>query len=363
MNDRFLRACRRQPVDRTPIWIMRQAGRYLPEYRELRSRVDFLDLCRTPELAAEATLQPLRRFPLDAAILFSDIMLPLDAFGIAMTFSPGPKIAEPLRTRAQVDALQARPAAEAVPFVADAIRILRRELDGKTPLIGFCGAPFTLAAYLVQGEGKEGFGAVKRLMYHEPATLERLLEKLARAMIDYLRLQIQAGAQAVQIFDSWAGILGGGDYARFALRAVTQVVEGVRDLGVPIIYFINGAPHLLEAAASAGADVLGVCWRTPLDQVAARVGPGVALQGNLDPHVLFSNPAVIRERATDVLDLVASRPGHIMNLGHGILPETPIASVETLIETVHAYSSGDQPSRWDNPSRGDKPLGLSIAKA
>lgn len=339
MTDRFLRACRRQPVDRTPIWIMRQAGRYLPEYRELRARVDFLDLCRTPELAAEVTLQPLRRFPLDAAILFSDILLPLDAFGIAMTFSPGPKITEPLRSCAQVEALQARPAAAAVPFVADAIRILRRELDGKTPLIGFCGAPFTLAAYLVQGEGKEGFGAIKRLMYHEPATLELLLEKLARAMIDYLRLQIQAGVQAVQIFDSWAGILCRADYVRFALPAVKQIVEGVRDLGVPIIYFINGAPHLIEAAASAGAGVLGLCWRTSLDQAAARVKPEVALQGNLDPHVLFADAAAIRERATDVLVRVGGRPGHIMNLGHGILPDTPIASVETLIEVVHEYEA------------------------
>lgn len=337
MNDRFLRACRRQSVDRTPIWIMRQAGRYLPEYRELRQRVDFLELCRTPELAAEATLQPLRRFPLDAAILFSDIMLPLDAFGIPMTFSPGPKIAEPLRSRAQVDALRARPAAEAVPFVADAVRLLRRELDGRTPLIGFCGAPFTLAAYLVQGEGKEGFGAVKRLMFHEPATLEALLDKLSAAMVDYLRLQIQAGVQAVQVFDSWAGILGVSEYARFALPFVTQVVEGVRGLGVPIVYFINGAPHLIEAAASGGSDVLGVCWRTPLDQVAARVGPGVALQGNLDPHVLFADASVVRERATEILDRVGGRPGHIMNLGHGILPDTPIASVEALIDAVHTY--------------------------
>src|SRR3954463_9684811 len=178
MNDRFLRACRREPVDRTPVWIMRQAGRYLPEYRAVRAKADFLTVCRTPELAAEVTLQPLRRFALDAAILFSDIMVPLDAFGIPMTFSPGPKIAEPIRTRAQVDRLEARPAGEAVPFVADAIRLLRRELDGKTPLIGFCGAPFTIAAYLVQGEGKEGFSAIKRMMYREPATLHALLDKL-----------------------------------------------------------------------------------------------------------------------------------------------------------------------------------------
>ena len=337
MNDRFLRACRQQPVDRTPIWIMRQAGRYLPEYRELRSRVGFLELCRTPELAAEVTLQPLRRFPLDAAILFSDIMLPLDAFGIAMTFNPGPKIADPIRSRAQVDALRARPAGEALAFVANTVQLLRRELDGRAPLIGFCGAPFTLAAYLVQGEGKEGFGAVKRLMFSEPATLEALLEKLAVAMVDYLRLQVHAGAQAVQVFDSWAGILGAADYRRFALPYIQFLVNGVRDLGVPIIYFVNGAPHLLEAAATAGSHVLGVCWRTPLDEVARRVGPTLALQGNLDPHVLFSSPEVVRERTLELLDRMAGRPGHIMNLGHGILPETPIPSVDALIAAVHTY--------------------------
>jgi uroporphyrinogen decarboxylase len=337
VNDRFLRACRREPVDRTPLWIMRQAGRYLPEYREVRSRVDFLTLCRTPELAAEVTLQPLRRFALDAAILFSDIMIPLDAFGIPMTFEPGPKIADPIRTRAQVDRLQARPAAEAVPFVADTIKLLRRELEGRAPLIGFCGAPFTIAAYLVQGEGKEGFSAIKRLMYREPATLEALLEKLCASMADYLRLQIDAGAQAIQIFDSWCGILDEADYQRFALPGVTYLLDAVRERGVPAIYFVNGAPHLLATAVSAKPDVLGVCWRQPLDQVAAIAGPSVALQGNLDPHVLFADPVVVRACAAAVLRRVAGRPGHIMNLGHGILPDTPIASVEALIEAVHIH--------------------------
>jgi uroporphyrinogen decarboxylase len=337
VNDRFLRACRRQEVDRTPLWIMRQAGRYLPEYRELRSRVGFLTLCRTPELAAEATLQPLRRFPLDAAILFSDIMIPLDAFDIPMTFEPGPKIADPIRSRAQVDRLQARPAAEAVPFVADTVRLLRRELDGRTPLIGFCGAPFTIAAYLVQGEGKEGFGAIKQLMYREPATLQALIEKLCEAMADYLRLQIDAGVQAVQIFDSWCGILDDPGYQRFALPGVRYLIDAVRQRGVPSIYFVNGAPHLLSSAVSVRPDVLGVCWRQPLDAVAAITGPDIALQGNLDPHVLFADPAVVRDSATDVLRRVEGRPGHIMNLGHGILPDTPISSVEALIEAVHAF--------------------------
>ncbi len=336
MTDRFLRACRRQPVDRTPLWIMRQAGRYLPEYRAVRQEVDFLTLCKTPELAVEVSLQPLRRFPLDAAIIFSDILLPLEALGCRMTFNPSPKLAEPVRTRAQVDALDRRPAAEVVPFVAEALRLLCRELDGRTPVIGFCGAPFTLAAYLVQGEGKDGFGALKTLLYREPATVEALLETLTASMIDYLRLQVAAGAQVVQIFDSWAGILDPVAYERFALRWVRQIVDGVRDLDVPVIYFVNGGPHLLEHAATAGSDVLGVCSRTPIDLVAARVGPGIALQGNLDPHALFASPDEVARMAGEVLGRMQGRAGHIMNLGHGILPDTPIASVHALVEAVGA---------------------------
>jgi uroporphyrinogen decarboxylase len=338
VNDRFLRACRREPVDRTPLWIMRQAGRYLPEYRALRERVDFLTLCKTPELAVEASLQPLRRFPLDASIIFSDILLPLEALGCEMTFAPGPKLAVPVRTRAQVDALVPAPSAESVPFVANAIALLRRELEGRTPVIGFCGAPFTLAAYLVQGEGKEGFGAVKTMLYREPATLERLLEILAAQMTDYLRLQIDAGAQAVQIFDSWAGLLGPDEYERFALRPVRAIVEGLRDQGVPVIYFVNGAPHVLELAATAGSDVLGLCWRTPLDQAAARVGPGLALQGNLDPHALFAEPGEVRRLASRVLARMAGRPGHIMNLGHGILQQTPLDHAAEFINATHELS-------------------------
>jgi uroporphyrinogen decarboxylase len=335
MTDRFLRACRREPVDRTPLWIMRQAGRYLPEYRELRQRVDFLTLCRTPELAAEASLQPLRRFPLDAAIVFSDILLPLESLGVEMTFNPGPRIARPARPRADVNALAARSAEEAGSCVGETIRLLNRELAGRTPVIGFCGAPFTLAAYLVQGEGKEGFGALKTLLYRDGATVDALLELLASAMTRYLRMQVAAGAAAVQIFDSWVGLLGADQYERFAGRHVRAMVEGLAGLGVPVIYFVNGAPHLLEAAASTGADVLGLCWRTPLDEAAARVGPGVALQGNLDPHALFAPPAEVARLARGVLDRMAGRAGHVMNLGHGILPETPIESVEALVSAVH----------------------------
>jgi uroporphyrinogen decarboxylase len=246
-------------------------------------------------------------------------------------------VTDPLRTRAQVEALTVRPAAETLPFVAEAARILRRELDGRTPLIGFCGAPFTLAAYLVEGQGKEGFGAVKTMLHGEPDTLERLLTKLAASMADYLALQIQSGAQAVQIFDSWAGILGLDDYLRFAQPFVRSIVQAIRPLGVPVIYFVNAAPHLLEAAAATGADVLGICWRTPLDEAARRVGPHVALQGNLDPHVLFADQATVRRQVEGVLVRMTDRPGHIMNVGHGILPDTPIPAVETLISAVHGF--------------------------
>jgi uroporphyrinogen decarboxylase len=239
-----------------------------------------------------------------------------------------------------VQALEQRPAAEAVPFVAQAIRMLRQELDGRTPVIGFCGAPFTLAAYLVQGEGKEGFGAAKTMMYRDPQLLETLLAKLTETMTDYLRLQVLAGAQALQIFDSWVGLLAPADYERCALRWVRQIVAGVKDLNVPVIYFVNGAPHLLEAATTAGSDVLGICWRTPIDQAAARVGSQVALQGNLDPHALFAEPAEVSRLASDVLGRMAGRPGHIMNLGHGILPGTPIESVEALVAAVQHTGRG-----------------------
>lgn len=339
MNDRFLRACRRQPVDRTPLWIMRQAGRYLPEYRELRARVDFLTLCRTPELAVEASLQPLRRFALDAAIVFSDILIPLEALGCTLSFDPGPRIARPLRTAADIDALRPRPIAEVTPFVGEAVALLRRELAGKTPVIGFCGAPFTLAAYLADGEGREGFAQVRALLHCDPAALARLLEKLSALMTEYLNLQIAAGAQAVQIFDSWAGLLSPADFRAFALPAVRRLIQGLARDGVPVIYFAPAAGHLLEDASSSGADVVGVCWRTSISEARARTGGRVALQGNLDPAVLLATPEAVRARVLAVLEDAGERPGHIMNLGHGILPETPIASVEALVETVAAFSA------------------------
>ena len=334
MSDRFLRACRRRSVDRPPLWIMRQAGRYLPEYRELRARFDFLTVCRTPELAVEASLQPLRRFDLDAAIIFSDILLPLEALGCELKFEPSPRIARPLRSSAEIASLDPAPIAETMRFVGEAVELLCRELAGRVPVIGFAGAPFTLAAYLTEGEGRDGFPAIRALRASDPAALGTLLDKLAALVTGHLDLQIAAGAQAVQIFDSWAGILSPEDYAAFALPAVRRVIRGLRRGDVPVIYFAPAAGHLLELAATSGADVLGVCWRTPLDDARRRTGGRVALQGNLDPAVLLAPPERVRERAVAVLDALGDEPGHIMNLGHGILPGTPIASVEALVAAV-----------------------------
>jgi uroporphyrinogen decarboxylase len=334
MNDRFLRALRRQPVDRTPLWIMRQAGRYLPEYRELKARSNFITMCKTPELAVEASLQPLRRFSLDAAIIFSDIMVPIEAMGCGLTFDPGPRLAEPVRTRAQVEGLSTAPMAEIVPYVGEAVALLRRELDGRVPVIGFSGAPFTLAAYMVEGQGRNGFGAVMQMLYREPATLTLLLEKLADAMADYLDFQIRSGAQAVQLFDSWAGLLGPAEYRRFALPAVQRVIKKLDHHDVPIIYFAVAADHVLEDAARSGADALGLCWRTSIAEARRRTGDRLALQGNLNPYAMFASPDVLRAQIVEVLEDAGDAPGHVMNLGHGILPETPIESVEILVETV-----------------------------
>ncbi|HEV2104416.1 MAG TPA: uroporphyrinogen decarboxylase [Candidatus Eisenbacteria bacterium] len=338
MNDRFLRACRRQAVDRPPLWIMRQAGRYLPEYRELRARTEFLDLCRTPELAAEASLQPLRRFPLDAAIVFSDILLPLERLGFPVRFAPGPVWSRPFAGEADLTALTARPVAEAAACTGEAVALLRRELADRVPVIGFAGAPFTLAAYWVEGGAKPGFGAVKELMFREPALLARLLEALADVMADYLDMQLRAGAQAVQIFDTWAGILSPADYRAVALPPLRRLIARLDRGDAPVVYFAAAAHHLLDDAAGCGADVLGICWRTPMDEARRRFGARLAIQGNLDPHALLAPLPEVRARARAVLDAAGEAPGHVMNLGHGILPGTPLAAVEALVETVAARS-------------------------
>ncbi len=336
MNDCFLRACRREPVDRTPIWLMRQAGRYLPEYRALREKYDMLTLCTTPELAVQVTLQPLQRFDLDAAILFSDIMIPLGGIGVKFKIveSVGPVVANPVRDQRDVDALRVAVPEADVPFVLEAVRLLRRELDGKVPLIGFAGAPFTLASYIVEGKPSRDFLRTKRLMHCDPAAWHTLMSKLADTVSAYLLAQVRAGVQAVQLFDSWVGALSPRDYREFVLPHSKRIFDALALTGVPRIHFGTGTATLLELMKEAGGDVIGLDWRVPLDQAWRRLGD-VALQGNLDPALLLTTPDIVARHAREILDQVNGRAGHIFNLGHGVLPDTPIENVERLIEVVH----------------------------
>lgn len=333
----FLAACRRQPVAHRPIWIMRQAGRYLPEYRELRAKVDFEALTRTPELAAEVTLQPLRRFELDAAILFSDIMTPLQGMGVGLTFEPAPVVREPIRTRAQIDALPALEPARDVPFVLETIRLVRRSVPRAAPLIGFAGAPFTLLCYLVCGRPSKEFAAARTFLFAQPEDAERLLTHLADAMAAYLSAQAAAGAQALMLFESWAGLLGVREYARLALPAVRRTLAALRPLGVPLIYYLNQGSALMRAVAGLDVDVVGVDWRSPLSEVRALLGPQKAVQGNLDPAALFAPPGELTRAAADVLAEAGSAPGHIFNLGHGIWPNTDPDAVARLVDFVHEH--------------------------
>jgi uroporphyrinogen decarboxylase len=336
---RFLRACRREPLDRPPVWIMRQAGRYLPEYRALRERADFLTICRTPELAVEASLQPMRRFPLDAAILFSDILIPLEASGIAMDFTPGPTIARPFRRRADVERWSPPPMAEAAHYVGRALGMLRRELPPEIAVLGFAGAPWTLAAYLIEGSGREGFPAARAMLHGDPETLSRLLDTLADLVADHLSFQLRSGADAVQIFDSWASVVSPEDYRRVILPSLRRVLSRLPGKRGPLLYFAPGAPHLLDEIATLGVEGIGLCWRTPLGDARRRF-PRTALQGNLDPCALLASADRVRARTREVLE-AGRGPGHVMNLGHGILPDTPIASVEAMLETVRSHPAGD----------------------
>jgi uroporphyrinogen decarboxylase len=335
----FLAACRRQPVPYTPIWIMRQAGRYLPEYRRARSQAEFTALLRDPGLAAEVTLQPVRRFPLDAAILFSDIMTPLQGMGVDLSFEPGPVVREPIRTDADIDALSPLVPDRDVPFVLESIRLVRAGLPPDVPLIGFAGGPFTLLCYLVCGRPSKEFGAARSFLYSNPTAAERLLDRLADAMAAYLRSQAAAGAQALMLFESWAGLLAPREFERFALRAVRRTVTALHDTGVPLIYYINQGSALVECVADLGVDVIGVDWRSPLGEVRRKLGPGKAVQGNLDPAALFASPEDLRQHAGRVLDEAGGGPGHIFNLGHGIWPETDPDAVARLVDYVHERSA------------------------
>ena len=335
--DLFLRACRCEAVERPPVWIMRQAGRYLPEYREVRSEVDFVTLCKTPELAAKVTLQPIDRFGFDAAILFSDILVLAEPLGFEIAFDPGPQLGEPARDAARIERIPDADPREALGYVYETIEILRRELEGRAPLIGFAAAPFTLCAYLVEGSGSKNFEHVKGLFYSDPRAAHRLLGKIGRATETHLAAQVAAGAQAIQLFDTWAGLLGPDLYREFALRYVQPIIAAIRALGVPVIYFALNAAHLTDEVAQSGADVIGIDWRTPLDRAAERLAGRFCLQGNLDPCVLLGPAAEVKRQTEAVLAAGQGLPGHVFNLGHGILPRTPIASVETVVETVRTH--------------------------
>ncbi len=335
----FLAACRRQPVPHTPIWVMRQAGRYLPEYRELRSKVGFEELTRRPDLAAEVTLQPLRRFELDAAILFSDIMTPVQGMGVELEFAPGPVVRNPIRTDARIDALPELVPERDVPFVMESIRLIRPNIPRGAPLIGFAGGPFTLLCYLVCGKPSKEFGPARAFLYGQPEAAERLLDKLADAMAAYLGAQAAAGAQALMLFESWAGLLAPQEFERFALRAVRRTMSALRRTGVPLIYYVNQGAALMPSVAALDVDVIGVDWRSPLDSVRRILGPEKAVQGNLDPAALFSSAADLRRHADAVLDQAGPLPGHIFNLGHGIWPETNPDAVARLVDHVHERTS------------------------
>lgn len=335
MKDRFLRASRREPVDRTPVWFMRQAGRYLPEYRKLREGRDILELCRTPDLAVEASLQPLRRMAVDAAILFSDIMVPVAATGVDVRIEAGtgPVVGDPIRSASQVSRLRELEPEVDVPFVLEAVRLLRKELD--VPLIGFAGAPFTLASYLIEGGPSRNHERTKALMHGDPPTWTRLMDVLGRSTSAYLRAQVDAGAQAVQIFDSWVGTLDPEDYTHFVLPTVREVFGSLADLGVPTIHFGVGTGELLTLLRDAGADVVGVDWRVPLHLAWERVGFDVGVQGNLDPAVCLAPWEAVENKALNVLRRAALRPGHVFNLGHGVLPGTPPDTLVRLVDLVH----------------------------
>ena len=336
---RFLKACRREPVDVTPVWIMRQAGRYLPEYQKVRGKNSFLTMCKTPELAAEVTIQPVERLGVDAAILFSDILIPVEAMGVPLEFhdGKGPMLGKEIRGQADVDALSVPDPADKVPFVMEAIRILRKAFDGKVPLIGFSGAPFTLCSYIVEGGTSRNFIKLKTLMYQAPEVYRSLMGKIARTVIAYLNAQIEAGAQAVQIFDTWAGVLTPGDYEEYALPYTRQVIENLDRDKVPVIHFANDCANLLPAIRTLGVDVVAVDWRIPLDVAAAALGKDVAIQGNMDPTMLFHPPEKIDDCVRDVLRRGESAASHIFNLGHGILPPTNPEHAVAMVEAVHRF--------------------------
>jgi uroporphyrinogen decarboxylase len=339
-NQVFLAACRREPTSYTPVWLMRQAGRYMEEYRKLRQEHDFLDLCKNPDLAAEITVTPVERLGVDAAILFADILLILEPMGVGLEYAKGdgPVIHRPVRSGKDVDGLNDFDAEKELSFVYDAVRKISKALKNKAPLIGFAGAPFTLASYLIEGGGSRNYVHTKKLFLTVPEAWKRLMERLTKLTAEYLNCQISAGAEAVQLFDSWAGCLTPMDYEQFVLPYTRAVIDAIAP-GVPVINFSTGTAGSLKHVRAAGGDVIGFDWRVNLDEAWQTVGYDVAVQGNLDPAILYASPKEIRNRVADILRRAGARPGHIFNLGHGVLPETPVDHVIAMVEAVHELSA------------------------
>ena len=339
MNNRILDACWCKKTDRVPVWLMRQAGRYLSEYADLRSKYSFLELCKNPDLAAEVTIQPVDILEVDAAILFSDIFTPVEAMGMELDFAPGPVFQRPIASMADVDALRIPCIERDVSYVPDAIRIIRRELNGRVPLIGFGGAPFTLACYMIEGHGSKNFIHVKRMMYAAPDVYTALMDKLTTMSIEYLNAQILAGAQIIQIFDTWGGILSPADYRAYVLPYVTRLIAGLNRIHTPVIYFLMGAGAMLDIVKEVGADVIGLDWHVDLSGARDVLGAETPVQGNLDPTVLFASPGVIEREVKRILDENNGRPGFVFNLGHGVLPMTPVDHVKFMIDCVRRLST------------------------
>ena len=339
-NHPFLAACRREPTSYTPVWLMRQAGRYMEDYRKLRAQHGFLELCKKSDLATEITVTPVQKLNVDAAILFADILLILEPMGVGLEYSKGdgPVLHHPVRSGKDVDGLKDFKVESELTYVYESVKKIRRELKNKVPLIGFAGAPFTLASYLIEGSGSRNYVHTKQLFYSAPEAWKRLMERLAKVIGEYLNCQIAAGAQAVQIFDSWAGCLSPADYEQFVQPYTKAVIDAVTP-GVPVINFSTGTAGLLKHVRAAGGDVIGLDWRVNLDEGWATVGHDVAVQGNLDPVALLASPREIKNRVAEVLRRAAGRPGHIFNLGHGVLPETPVDHVIAMVDAVHELSA------------------------
>ena len=344
-KSRFVKACKLQPVDRTPVWFMRQAGRYMPEYRAVRKQYSLIEICKKPEVAAEVTITAAEALGVDAAIIFADLLLPLEVMGLPFHFSAGegPVIEKPVRTKEDINLLRTDHAAD-LGYVSDAVRLVCKHFGGRLPVIGFCGAPFTLASYMIEGSGSRNYVHAKKMMYSSPSVWDELMRKLVAVVSEYAAEQVNAGADVIQIFDSWVGCLSVEDYRHYVLPRTTELVKALQRTGVPIIYFGTDSATLLPSMRETGAEVIGLDWRIPLDDGWRSLDFECAVQGNLDPVLLFANWKELKSRAEDILRRAAGRPGHIFNLGHGILPETPVENVKALAQFVQEHSARSVPA-------------------